>query len=116
MAESRAAATAEETVQLRAELEAARSAPQQRQQSAELPAAHAIANGHVENGAVSAEEQVNTWLDHELCSSDHLQHRYHGRSPAFPWQCFGMVDGGPPFHLHMHDPAGGMLHNRQGTE
>ncbi len=57
-AETRAAAASEETAQLRAELEATRSAPQQRQQSEEVPAAHAIANGHAENGAVSAEEQV----------------------------------------------------------
>ena len=82
-AESRATAAAEETAQLRAELEAARSAPQHRQQSEEVPAAHATGNGHAENGAVSAEEQVMGWPAHELCSTVHGQVRYLRRSTAF---------------------------------
>ena len=66
-AESRAASTAEEAAQLRAELQAARSAPQQQQSADEAPAVHAAANGHAENGAVSAEEQV---MDQRCCIDD----------------------------------------------
>ena len=56
-AEERAGAAAQEATQLRAQLDAARQVPEQ-QHGDEAPPAHATANGHTENGAVSAEDQV----------------------------------------------------------
>ena len=115
-AEGRAEAAARESAQLRAELEAARALAPQRQSADEAP--HAAANGHAENGAMSAEEQVMDYrccihcIVHDFCSSLHLYHCSFARSAGPLWPRSRMAISLAAYP-HASLWLGGTLHRQQ---